>query len=73
MAIPPGPQIPFDPKRKYGQSPGFVSRHSGKIFIGVIILILALIAFFSITVLLSDDNDDFSSLIGDAELTSGEL
>ena len=52
--IPPGPQTPFDKDRKYGQEPGFVSRHSGKIFIGILILLLIVIAVFSSTVLLPD-------------------
>lgn len=39
--IPPGSQVPFDPNRKYGQEPGFVSRHSTKIIVISIILLIA--------------------------------
>ena len=57
MAIPPESQIPFDPNREYGQEPGFVSRHSGKIVIVTVILTLLLVAFFWLTVLMSNDDD----------------
>lgn len=46
MAIPTGPQQPFDKDRSYGQEPGFVSRHAVKLLIlatvlGILIMIWA--------------------------------
>ena len=46
MAIPPGPQIPFSKDRKYGQEPGFVSRHSTKLYVTLGIAAIALIVWF---------------------------
>lgn len=46
MAIPPGPQIPFDKDRQYGQEPGFFSRHSTKIYFLLGIVAIALIIWF---------------------------
>ena len=51
MAIPPGPQIPFSKDRKYGQEPGFVSRHSSKIYLILGIAAVALIVWFFVVLL----------------------
>jgi len=40
MALPPGPQNSFRKDRSYGEQPGFVSRHSGKIFITLAVLVI---------------------------------
>ncbi len=40
-AIPPGPQIPFSKDRSYGQEPGFISRHSGKLWLLALIMMIA--------------------------------
>ena len=45
MAIPPGPQIPFSKDRTYGQEPGFVSRHSGKLFFTIAVVVLIGVAW----------------------------
>lgn len=46
MAIPPGPQIPFSKDRKYGQEPGFISRHSTKIYLLLGVAVIALVIWF---------------------------
>lgn len=51
MAIPPGPQITFSKDRKYGQEPGFVSRHSTKIYVVLGIAAIALIVWFFMVLL----------------------
>lgn len=46
---PPGPQVPFDKDKEYGQEPGFFSRHSGKLLTtGIMLLIAGLVWFFAI-------------------------
>ena len=56
--IPPGSQEPFTKGRAYGQEPGFVSRHSGKIMIAVALAVVVAIVTFYIATMAGDGDDD---------------
>ncbi len=45
-AIPPGPQIPFDKDRSYGQESGIVSRNMGKVLILLVLAGIVAVGFF---------------------------
>ncbi|MDA1297325.1 MAG: hypothetical protein O3B04_04890 [Chloroflexi bacterium] len=48
MAIPPGPQVPFDKDRPYGQQPGFVSRNLLKFIAFMFIVTVVIVVTFLI-------------------------
>ena len=43
-AIPPGPQVPFDKDRPYGQEPGFISRNLLKFIAFMFIVTVVIVA-----------------------------
>ena len=70
--IPPGPQSPFSKDRTDGQQPGFVSRHSGKIIVGLILLVVVLLV--SVLIALSNErNDDAEQVRAPVEITNNSL
>ncbi|MEX0761345.1 MAG: hypothetical protein WD208_08530 [Dehalococcoidia bacterium] len=56
--VPLGSQAPFEPGRGYGQEPGFVSRHAGKIAILITLFVIVGTIFVWATFISSEDDTD---------------